>query len=434
MQYRSPLLRIALFPLLASCTFAPQPSHTASATCVEQRLLENLNMSEGGRLTIALSGDLAKADLTFLAEGPLTMVKEVDRLLVYADYGSTDAGTLHVTCPAGENRVPITVRQIAWSKVASWTSGGPPGREYGAWWLDDADDRLFVFGGFQYDPVQYTPANDLWSFDLAKKEWSAQKQVGDAPLSPGGRVAHATAPNSLYFFGGVVKATSATPPVMKILDYSGESPSWSDAPFASTSPGSYTGSLVYDARRKRWLSVCGGSSNGFNCDVNAYSPTVGWGSLALAAGDQPKGRDGFHYAYDEETDRVFIYGGQVGAGNLAMIGDTWALELGETPAQWVKLVDESDMPGKRRNGAYALDPIGRRLLVWGGTPDGAHSVDGLQVLGLDRGRETWTSVSVPAEVPPRCSAMGAYDARRNQVFWGFGNNTTVYSDIWAMSL
>ena len=147
----------------------------------------------------------------------------------------------------------------------------------------------------------------------------------------------------------------------------------------------------------------------------------------------PPGRYGFHYAYDEESDRIFVVGGQVGPDNLAIAGDAWALELSESPPRWVRL-NEDDDAVRRRNGAFVLDPIGRRLILWGGTDDGATSKPGLSILRIDPGQERWDHVEMPAEIPARTSGLAIYDAANQRAIMGFGNSEAVYTDLYALSL
>lgn len=81
-----------------------------------------------------------------------------------------------------------------------------------------------------------------------------------------------------------------------------------------------------------------------------------------------------------------------------------------------------------------LDPVGRRLLLWGGTADGRTTVPGLSALRIDRGEERWDHVEVPSHVPMRSSAVGVYGPTRQRAIFGFGNGDTVYTDLHALSL
>ncbi len=131
---------------------------------------------------------------------------------------------------------------------------------------------------------------------------------------------------------------------------------------------------------------------------------------------------------------MILFGGQDGADNLDLDGETWALDLSVEPPAWRRLFANGAGPEKRRNGAFALDPLGHRLFVWGGTPDGKNSVSGLQVLSLDRGSEAWTSLDVPAQVRSRTSGLGVLDAARDRILFGFGNAPAPIRDLWSLDI
>jgi hypothetical protein len=123
----------------------------------------------------------------------------------------------------------------------------------------------------------------------------------------------------------------------------------------------------------------------------------------------------------------------VGYGNRDLDGETWELDLATDPPAWRRLFANGEGPTKRRNGAYALDPVGRRLFVWGGTPDGQTSVEGLDMLTLDRGAEAWTHLDAP-QVLARTSGLAVHDPARERLVLGFGNSPTPLRDLWALDL
>ncbi len=116
-----------------------------------------------------------------------------------------------------------------------------------------------------------------------------------------------------------------------------------------------------------------------------------------------------------------------------MLGDSWILSLaGETP-EWTRLFDT--LPEvQRRNGTYVFDPEGVRLLLWGGTADGATTREGLSILRLLPGQERWDHIDTPVSVPPRTSGMAVYDADGRRAIMGMGNSDAIYTDLYALSL
>ena len=423
---------MALVGACTPATMAPPPPPTPCGGLVPA----SLRVIEGGRVAIERSGELTEATLTVSG---VESILEEDTIRLIAPYGA-GARAVQITCASGSASLSLEVEPLRWESVSDWdpdeTNGAPGGREYFAWWLASEERALYLYGGFAYVPRQFTPTTTLFRFDLGTSVWSSVAVEGAAP-GPGGRVATDGA-GRVHIFGGAGIADDGgleTPPSFQAIETSASGARFDALP-ATGALGSYTGALVYDARRERWLSVCGvDASIGLHCQVHAFTREAGWQRLTTSLG-RPGGRYGFHYVYDEATDRVIVFGGQVGAENLDIDGQTWALDLEPDESGslvWTQLETPAET-SPRRNGAYALDPEGHRMFVWGGTPDGADSVPGLDVLSLDRGREVWTHLEIEESPPSRTSAQGVYDPQTRTILWGMGNDDAVYTDLWSLSL
>lgn len=411
-------------PILVPCRSSTSPSE--------------ITLRAGARVRIAREAVTNDTDATFEAIGPVRVFDDATsagQLVVRSTYEDADAA-IRVTCSdATTFDVPVVTAPVEFSNLATWSGDdGPTGREYFAMWQDRSQaSRLWLYGGFVYYPQQFTPNAELWSFDLTTAVWTPYGVLDNAPLLPGARVAPASSANQYLFLGGT--SDGDTPRSLRSLDVGTQIPTWTSASFSGAAPESYTGAWIRDERRNRWLSLCGASASiGINCAVKAYSETEGWSALPVDEATTAPPRFGFAYAYDELNDRVVVFAGQVGMENLDIGADTWALELGQEPARWVQLFESDEHATARRNAAFAYDSIQHRLFVWGGTPDGADSIPGMQVLHLDRGHEEWLSFATPTEMPSRTSGAGVYDATTNSIYWGFGNDDSVYTDLWRMQL
>jgi hypothetical protein len=406
------------------------PEPAAPAPCAAE-LPATLSVSEGGLLVLRRHEGIG-----YEGAGGAVATVYGDDVLVRAPYVSNGAEA-RIALSCGRT-IALALRPLTWSQLATWTEDtGAKAREYGAWWIDGAGaGALVVFGGYHYVPKQFTPANDAWRFDFAKGAWSPL--AGDnLPLLPGGRAAPIPGERAVLYFGGSAPTANGsidTPPSLYRFDFDDARLTPKKEENVSRAPGAYTGSFLFDAKRKRWLAICGlDTSSGIHCDVDSYSVQNGFQRLKTT-GARPSGRFGFHYGYDEANDRVVLFGGQVGDENLDLDGETWTLELGSEPPAWKRLFANGEGPLKRRNGAFALDPVGRRFFVWGGTPDGRTSAKGIQVLTLDRGAEAWTNVDTPAEVLARTSGLGVHDPSRDRIVFGFGNGPMPLRDLWALDL
>lgn len=159
-----------------------------------------VSVIEGGRLVLDHDGDVIEAS----GEGMSVTVGAAD-VSLRAPLGA-GVHTLSLRCAQSERTVEVSVIALAFSSVASWEpddrAGLPAGREYFAWWKSPVpnDAAVYLYGGFAYEPTQFTPTSELFRFDLSASTWTSMAQHGDRPLH-GGRVA--TSPSGeVRYFGG----------------------------------------------------------------------------------------------------------------------------------------------------------------------------------------------------------------------------------------
>ncbi len=449
------LRALALWTLLSGCG----PNATTSTTqppagdpCAFPTPLR-LEVGEGAVASLPVRTTPA-ADGLRVDQMPagFSAVVEADVLKVTAPYGATTAPTLDVvaTCAGREVRasVELVVRRIVWEEGPTWTAqNGPPGREYGAIWMDSGDpDTLLVHGGFHYTPAQFTPAWDSWALNLQTGTWRELSPATEPPHVMGGRVAPVKDQRAVLLHGGSSAESTIVPSLVR-FDHAAAQPLWTDVTTDGEGPaGDYTGAFVYDPLGDRYIHACGANEElGYHCEVYTLTLDSGgvghWQHVEFPSGPRPAGRNGFFFAMDTVNNRLVLFSGEKGSAswtpNLAQ--DTWALELAE-PMAWVRLsVGEVPSIG-RRNGAYLHDPVNNRMFVWGGTADGQTTFQGLWVLPLTRGHEVWQEVVVEGDAPTRSSGMGTYDAARNRFLVGFGNGTNalgraaVFADLWSLRL
>ena len=434
---------------LAGCGKAPK----AAASCELAGLPSNATVTGGGRLVLRLTTAPAGGTVALgtLPAGWRQSSGADGAVILKVPYGSTSPVTLTLTqtcgSTSGQSALTVAVKPLTWATVGPWAAGsdGPSAREYPAMWIDDLHpDTLWMYGGLLYVPMQDTRTQELWTLDLPTGKWTQPTPVNPPLLSAGARVANVPGSPEVLYNGGIDASNSAHYGLSR-FNGSLTAPTFSDEPISSgqtAEAGSYTGAFVYDAKRDRYLSVCGaGDLPGVNCNVWSYAAAAGggtWSLLVPSTTDGPTPRYGFFYGYDAETDRVIVAFGDTGQdaanGTGAMRQDTWALELANDPPTWTQISAGETPAIGRRNGAYVLDPLGHRLFTWGGTPDGATTLQGLYALDLDLGHEAWQKVDTANAPPDRTSAIGVYDAPRTRLLMGFGNDTHAYADLWALDV
>lgn len=150
----------------------------------------------------------------------------------------------------------------------------------------------------------------------------------------------------------------------------------------------------------------------------------------------PSRRGAHETVLDPVTDRLIIFGG---TGEDGYSDDLWSLSLtGGSP--WAAIVPVAT-PGKRVAASMILDPIRRRLVLFGGTVGrgpGSNPVvsNDLWTFSLD-GPPVWTRLVASGGPPsPRTIHEAIYDPVRDRmiVFGGDSGGQNPLADMWALSL
>lgn len=222
--------------------------------------------------------------------------------------------------------------------------------------LDSRRDRLVLFGG--------SSSNDLWTFDLAARQWS--------PLS-----------------------ASGTPPAQR------------------AAAGSF-----YDALRDRMI-VFGGYDMAHNVGRNDtweldFLPQPHW--VQLAAAGPPPPRYGAAVVYDVAGDRMVVFGGEL--DEYSRYNDSWCLPLSGASV-WTQLLPGGTIPPGIGGQAAIADPVRRRLVVYGGESypfDSNRYYADAYTLSLSGDAPMWSKAPPLGLVPGfRVFPSAAYDSRRDRM-------------------
>lgn len=297
----------------------------------------------------------------------------------------------------------------------TWDSVGPPIARYDHTAIvDGRNDRMVLFGG---------RPNDLWEMSLRDHTWK--------PILTDHRPAGLEGHSAIYdpvrqrmlVFGGHDDVNNT----VWALSLAG-TPAWSVVPVAGTPPQArYDLAAVYDPVRDAMI-VFGGYNRWVLDDVwiLTLSGTPTWSRLTITGEAIARYR---HVAFlDVERDRLIVFGGTDGTAS----GDTWALELSGAHT-WSRLDWAGDTPTPRARHSVAVDPVGGRAYVFGGT-DGSRRND---LWSFDLRELRWERVQ-PAGAPPlrRCEATLVFDSRRERLLLhgGYEEGTRPLGDTWSVSL
>lgn len=427
---------------------ASVPPCTLAVTDPEGVEVTELSLGAGTRRTLQTRGEGWTSVELSLPSGwrGSWAERELELVAPYETGPAAEALVVHAACGDGQTtraEVALSAQPARFSSITPWIPGdsGPLGREYCSMWTDPrAPDLLWVFGGFHYQPQQFTPAQDVWSLDLTTEAWT-QHPDGPPEGLPG--AALAVHPDGyLLRYGGLnlgqLQTNEQTPFVLQRVDTGTAGLTFEDlSPAMPPTSGDYQPSFFFHPGTDRFYAVCGLNERvGSHCKVHSYSPDTGAWTEEEVMGEVPPGRNGHFWTYDPKTDRLVIFSGEgwpQSAGCDNCLHDTWALEMSEAPLRWTRLAEDAPAIG-RRNGSFALDPINHRFLVWGGTNDGRTAFPGLFALDLTRGEEAWHEVPTEGDAPPRSSGFAVFDRSRRRILVGFGNGARVYTDLWAIDL
>jgi N-acetylneuraminic acid mutarotase len=182
------------------------------------------------------------------------------------------------------------------------------------------------------------------------------------------------------------------------------------------SPRAYT-SMAYDEESDRVILFGGQSGNytlddSYNGETWVYDVTANkWTEMKPASG--PTRRGCAELAYDAESDRVILFGGCFGADYIAWgMGDTWAYDYNTNT--WKEMAKG---PAKHLGARLAYDAESDRVILFGGY-DAAKDYFN-DTWSYDFNSDTWTEMKPSTSPPIRNYNAMAYDAAADRVLiWG----------------
>lgn len=363
------------------------------------------------------------------------------RLLLRAGYGLADP-TARIDIVEGDARssvdLELRTHELSWKQSKWAASSGPQAREHGAFIVDAEAHAAFLLQGSGYSP-QWVPIADSWRLDLATSAWTPWTPTGDIPPATAGmRGAHLAGRKIAYVHGGYTGFgdDEETRGELYRVDLGGADRTFTKLTSDGDGNPRYLHAIAYDDKGDQ-LVVFGGVKQKpkmmFFDDtwlVKIAGDAATWTKLETAT--RPSARYGAFYAFDEPSRRFIVWSGaQIPKSKDDPVNaakDAWALDLSVDPPAWSKLAPAGEAPPGRRNGCVMHDPVGRRLFVFGGTPDGRTTTQGLWVLSLEPGHEAWTRLDLPKAPPARSSGFG-FATPDGGVACGFGNDDVPYTDV-----
>ncbi len=338
-------------------------------------------------------------------------------------------GLLHEVDPAFAQETIVTVQQ-AFIRAP---------RARAAAICDPVRHRIVAFGGTE-SSIAF---NDVEILNLGSvPRWNRVQTLGTPPPAAGEyEAAYDAARDRMLVLGGDSGSGAWSLSL-------GEPMTWTELDPAGTRPSLRFSGIAFDPVRDRVLGFGGqiGDQPATSSTwALALSPNVEWIAIPTAGGSPPN-RLRHGALYDSLRDRMIVFGGATwdpGTGSYAGRNDAWQLTLDGTPT-WNPILTTGNAPAAREDACVALDPIGDRMVVFGGfdrSRNGSEDayLDDTWFLPLTGGATAW-QVSAGVERPPRREgAIGLY-IPGDQRFLVSGGNEYAYSgpagrsDTWTLPL
>lgn len=148
--------------------------------------------------------------------------------------------------------------------------------------------------------------------------------------------------------------------------------------------------------------------------------------LLNCSGEKPSARDGHCAVFDEEKNRLVVFGGKT--EEKRKMNDVFVLDL--DTAVWSKATTEGTPPAPREGAAYCLIPDQRKMVVFGGKGVRQRYND-LFTLDLDNFRWSQPAYGGNQPSPRQGAAICHYD---NKLFCHGGRSNLVLQDLYVVDL
>ena len=208
-------------------------------------------------------------------------------------------------------------------------------------------------------------------------------------------------------------------------------------------PGRHSHSAVWDPNSQQMI-IFGGEEAVSNAPLN----DVWLGTTSVSQNDSftaesptgqaPQGRFGHVATYDSSSNRMTIFGGDLGS---SCANDVWILSGANgqsgTPG-WLSATPSGSTPSARSYAAGVYDPTTNTLIVFGGSNCSGGYFNDVWVLSNANGEvgtPVWSQLSPSGTAPaPRESATAVYDSGHNILIVYAGDaGGSPFGDVWTLS-
>ena len=327
-----------------------------------------------------------------------------------ASFGAAyDAERHRLVVFGGETPEGMSDETLEWDGIA-WhlaATTAPTGRGSPAMTYDSSRHQIVLFGGTD----GRSAFADTWTYDGTT--WTRMDPTGSVP--PGrssGQAVFDSVRERVVLFGGLGPSSGH---LNDLWEWDGAR--WTEITQPSPRPSARRHhQLAYDSARQR-VVLFGGSNTAAN--TNSLSDLWEWDGTRWteveSAGLAPEGKHWHAMAYDPMGRRTVVFGGVTAhRGGSALAPETWAWD----GTSWTDL---TALPHSRTRTTETYDPVGGRILLYGGQPILIERTVGRYYDDLwEHTDGVWRRIAVDALGSGKAGAAMAYDGEEMIIFGGQG--------------
>ena len=302
-----------------------------------------------------------------------------------------------------------------WIKKKPATS--PPSRLAHGMTYDSKSGKVILFGGRNRN----SPLNDLWMYDSLKNTWTEQSPATALLPSPRTAINIAYADGRVIAVGGGI---SITPPRMskETWIYHLDTNAWTPASTLVNAPGQCCSpNFVYDSANKVVVLFGGGKKivPGGTWEFDVTQNT--WTQISSTI--SPQKRTHHAMVYNSLDRKVILFGGENKA-HSRKLNDTWTYDA--STDTWIQ-VFPTVSPSPRAQFNMVYDSHNHQVILWGGILSKKNQDLTSQTWVYNIAANTWIQVNTPDPPEPRFHHAMAYDPVGKKVIL-FGGGTKLCQD------
>jgi hypothetical protein len=288
-----------------------------------------------------------------------TLAEELTQAIFCRVFGDDDPAEVSFASPSTAD----IYRCFPWAVTDYGTLGTAPGARYRAGMVyDTVNDVCVLFGG---DDAGGLDA-ETWTYASSTQTWTNKAPAGP----PGAREKFAFAfretDGLCYLFGG----TDAGGLDAETWSYNASTNTWANlAPAAS--PGARDGcQMVWDQDNDRLVMFGGEDAGGLDAETWAYSFSGNtWTNLAPAS--NPSARKRHAMVWDTANDRILLFGGMTNIGASTASAETWEFIDGD----WSQITPTNSPTARYGHTAVWCDHRQSMIIFGGWDNGGANRLD-----------------------------------------------------------